>query len=465
MNYLLCLACAILTFTDTNPTVDAAPYEGSNLRSAVLLVELLLAAAGDAFIGYEGGKKLRRLDGVLCEPSKGTQAFGYTTISENKKYFHALINAEESSPNTPTFVYLPGGPGVSALGATLTLIGPCIVEADDLTLSLNKFAWTRKANGIFMDAPGETGFSVGSTEASMREYVDNLYKTLLEVISKAPHLRENLHLVGTSFDGQTLIVRDGPVLLNQNPSVDSGLYRGAVEMARKRNLLPQKTIAKMVTDGDTCFEKVKACQPTGSHPDPDPSACQEAANFCRDSLLDPLKAASISQYDVRTAPGLEHKYYKLITGTAETHMNDKTVQAAMGVSKQWFSFDGQVFQDFHKFVAYDTKKVVPSLLDQGLKVVVFNGDQDFVTNSFGALYWLSGLKGSVDYGEEIAAAKDTPLKFKEGGSLGTIRAVKYTTGGYLAFIRVSDGSHRPVLNKPLEMQQAFEAVLSGAIGP
>ncbi|KAF4735670.1 hypothetical protein FOZ62_029174, partial [Perkinsus olseni] len=329
MNYLLCLACAILTFTDTNPTVDAAPYEGSNLRSAVLLVELLLAAAGDAFIGYEGGKKLRRLDGVLCEPSKGTQAFGYTTISENKKYFHALINAEESSPNTPTFVYLPGGPGVSALGATLTLIGPCIVEADDLTLSLNKFAWTRKANGIFMDAPGETGFSIGSTEASMREYVDNLYKTLLEVISKAPHLRENLHLVGTSFDGSTATLLAQKIISFKSQSgiklrsliildgfmspVD--MYRGAVEMARKRNLLPQKTIAKMVTDGDTCFEKVKACQPTGSHPDPDPSACQEAANFCRDSLLDPLKAASISQYDVRTAPGLEHKYYKLITGT------------------------------------------------------------------------------------------------------------------------------------------------------
>ncbi|KAF4709048.1 hypothetical protein FOZ63_025346 [Perkinsus olseni] len=435
MNYLLCLACTILTFTDTNTTVDAAPNEGSNLRSAVLLIEILLAAAEDAFIGYEGGV-----------------------------YFHALINAEESSPNTPTFVYLPGGPGVSALGATLNRIGPCIVEADDFTLSLNDFSWARTANGIFIDAPGKTGFSVGPTETSMREYVDNLYKTLLEVISKAPHLRENLHLVGTSFDGQTLIARDGSVLLGQNPSVDSGLYRGGVEMARNRKLLPEKTIAKMVTDGRTCFKKVKACQPTGSHPDPDPSACQEAADFCFASLLGPLLAASISQYDVRTAPGLEHKYYKLITGSPEIHMNDKTVQAAMGVSKQWFSSDRQVFEDFHKFVAYDTTKVVSSLLDQGLKVVVFNGDQDFVTNSLGALFWLGGLKGTVDYGEQIAAAKDTPLKFKKGGSLGTIRAVKYTTGGYLAFINVSDGSHRLVLNKPLEMQQAIEAVLSGAIG-
>ncbi|KAF4754491.1 hypothetical protein FOZ62_024926, partial [Perkinsus olseni] len=355
------------------------------MRSAVLLVQLLVSA--DAALGYEGGKKVRNLGGVLCEPSKGTQAFGYTTISENKKYFHALINAEESSPNTPAFVYLPGGPGVSALGATLTLIGPCIVEADDLTLSLNKFAWTRKANGIFIDAPGETGFSVGSTETSMREYVDNLYRTLLEVISTAPSLRENLHLVGASFDGSTatllaqkiislkaqsgiklrsLIVLDGNLGL-----VD--MYRGGVEMARNRKLLPQKTIAKMVTDGYTCVEKVKACQPTASRPDPDPSACEDAANYCGDSLLDPLDAARISRYDVRVRPGLEWKNYKLITGNvspefrAEIHMNDKAVQAAMGVSKKWLSSNSQVFGDFHKFQAFDTTKVVSTLLDDALQ--------------------------------------------------------------------------------------------------
>ncbi|KAF4681984.1 hypothetical protein FOZ60_011257 [Perkinsus olseni] len=412
------------------------------MRSAVLLVQLLVSA--DAAIGYEGGKKVRNLGGVLCEPSKGTQAFGYTTISENKKYFHALINAEESSPNTPAFVYLPGGPGVSALGATLTLVGPCIVEADDLTLSLNKYC---------------------------------RYRTLLEVISTAPSLRENLHLVGASFDGSTatllaqkiislkaqsgiklrsLIVLDGNLGL-----VD--MYRGGVEMARNRKLLPQKTIAKMVTDGYTCVEKVKACQPTASRPDPDPSACEDAANYCGDSLLDPLDAARISRYDVRVRPGLEWKNYKLITGNAEIHMNDKAVQAAMGVSKKWLSSNSQVFGDFHKFQAFDTTKVVSTLLDDALQVIVFNGDQDFVTNSIGALYWLGSLRGTVDYGAQLAVAKDKPLEFKKGGRLGTIRSVKYATGGSLAFINVTDGSHTAVLNKPLEMHQAIEAVLSGAI--
>ncbi|KAF4737668.1 hypothetical protein FOZ62_003651, partial [Perkinsus olseni] len=96
-------------------------------------------------------------------------------------------------------------------------------------------------------------------------------------------------------------------------------------------------------------------------------------------------------------------------------------------------------------------------------VIVFNGDQDFVTNSIGALYWLGSLRGTVDYGAQLAVAKDKPLEFKKGGRLGTIRSVKYATGGSLAFINVTDGSHTAVLNKPLEMHQAIEAVLSEAI--
>ncbi|KAF4733855.1 hypothetical protein FOZ63_024779, partial [Perkinsus olseni] len=49
-------------------------------------------------------------------------------------------------------------------------------------------------------------------------------------------------------------------------------------------------------------------------------------------------------------------------------MNDKAVQAAMGVSKKWLSSNSQVFGDFHKFQAFDTTKVVSTLLDDALQV-------------------------------------------------------------------------------------------------
>ncbi|KAF4668717.1 hypothetical protein FOL47_002892 [Perkinsus chesapeaki] len=411
---------------------------------------ILLALEGFFFIpgvigGVGGG-------GALCEDSGGEQVFGYTVTSATNKYFHAYINADKVTQSTPTFVYLPGGPGVSALGATLTVNGPCIIEVDDFTLSLNKYSWTSTANGIYIDAPGKTGFSIGPTETTIKQYIDNLYNTLLDIIKQDPKAKDNLHLIGASFDGKrgsiaTLLAKkivslkaQSGIKLKSLLIIDGAMgrldmYRGGVEMAKDRKLLPEKVIAKMVTDGYTCADKVKACQPSASS-EPNPHACQKAMKFCGDALLNPLDAAHISRYDVRVSPGGEGKNYKLITGNAEIHMNDESIQTALGVDKQWFSSDNQVFNDFMKYGAFDTTNVISDLLDEGLKVVVFNGDQDFVCNSRGALYWMSRLKGKVDYGTELAKAPVKPLKFNQGGTLGTIKQATYSTGGSLAFIEV-----------------------------
>ncbi|KAF4666516.1 hypothetical protein FOL47_004056 [Perkinsus chesapeaki] len=380
--------------------------------------------------------------GALCEDSVGKQVFGYTVTSSTNKYFHAYINADKVTQSTPTFVYLPGGPGISALGVTLTMNGPCIIETDDFTLSLNKYSWTSTANGIYIDAPGKTGFSVGSTETTIKQYIETCSTATL-LAKKIVSLKAQ-----SGIKLKSLLVIDGAMGLLD-------MYRDGVEMAKDRKLLPEKVIAKMVTDGYTCAEKVKACQPSASS-EPNPQACQDAMIFCGDALLNPLDASHISRYDVRVPPGAEARNYKLITGNSEMHMNEKSIQTAMGVNKPWFSSDSQVFNDFRKYGAFDTTNVISELLDNGLKVTVFNGDQDFVCNSRGALYWMSRLKGKIDYGTALAKAPVKPLKFKQGGPLGTIKQATYSTGGSLAFIEVTDGSHTPMLNKPLEMLQAIQ---------
>ncbi|EER08764.1 hypothetical protein Pmar_PMAR025779 [Perkinsus marinus ATCC 50983] len=62
---------------------------------------------------------------------------------------------------------------------------------------------------------------------------------------------------------------------------------------------------------------------------------------------------------------------------AERRMNDKNVQARMEVSKHWFMRNHQVFKDFDMYLSYDTTSVVSNVLDEGLKVFVFNGDQAY----------------------------------------------------------------------------------------
>ncbi|KAF4661732.1 hypothetical protein FOL47_006552 [Perkinsus chesapeaki] len=378
----------------------------------------------------------------LCTTSVGAQSFGYVTVSDDTKYFYALINADDRADNTPTFVFLPGGPGTSATGLPLTMMGPCYISRDGKTLNTNEYSWTKKANGIFIDAPGGTGFSTGRYEANMDKFVDNMwgysssksdYMTLLEIIKREPHVKDNLRLVGFSFDGSTatLLAKKIVSLKGENKInlkmllILSGsmgpldMYRGAVEMAKKRKLLSSDVIGKMTTDGYTCAERLKRCQPTSSRPYPDPGG---------DCHLSP--------------PG--------------EYLNRRDVQDAMGTHKYWIPNDPQVFSAFERYGAYDTTAVVSELLDSGLQVRVVNGDQDFVCNTIGAYYWTTNLKGRADYGRILAAVKPKTLKFKRGGPLGTIRKAAYPSGGSLALIEVLNGGHVFTLNKPLEMQQAIE---------
>ncbi|KAF4706395.1 hypothetical protein FOZ63_029979 [Perkinsus olseni] len=136
-------------------------------------------------------------------------------------------------------------------------------------------------------------------------------------------------------------------------------------------------------------------------------------------------------------------------------LNDPSVKQELRVTKKWKESNNGVFKAFIKYIAYDGTYYVAKLLDHGLKVLVVNGDVDYLTSADGTKEWLFKLKGAQEYGEKLGAVTPVDLKYDRGGLLGKLWALTYSNGARLAFIEVTGGSHRLIRNKPDGMQQAF----------
>jgi hypothetical protein len=132
--------------------------------------------------GYDGAKMTYTLaddevDGSLCDPSSKSLS-GYMDISgskydaegDNKHLFYWFFekrpnsqDVEVNAEEIPLILWLTGGPGCSSTLALLTENGPCKVNEDGKTTSINDFSWTETAHVLWLDQPAGVGYSYGST--------------------------------------------------------------------------------------------------------------------------------------------------------------------------------------------------------------------------------------------------------------------------------------------------------------
>ncbi|EER14545.1 hypothetical protein Pmar_PMAR010600 [Perkinsus marinus ATCC 50983] len=112
--------------------------------------------------------------GPLCRSSIGKQHSGYVQVGGSNRYFYVAIEADVHPSKAPTFVYISGGPGDSSIACVMGLNGPCLSDPTGTKQLPNPYSWTQHANGIWVDAPGPTGFSLGPVESSLENAVANL---------------------------------------------------------------------------------------------------------------------------------------------------------------------------------------------------------------------------------------------------------------------------------------------------
>lgn len=108
----------------------------------------------------------------LCETTPGVKSYsGYVHLppnslnekGENQNYpintFFWFIESRKDPHHAPLSIWLNGGPGGSSLLGMLSENGPCAVNADSNSTTLNPWSWNNEVNVLYIDQPVQVGFS------------------------------------------------------------------------------------------------------------------------------------------------------------------------------------------------------------------------------------------------------------------------------------------------------------------
>jgi carboxypeptidase C (cathepsin A) len=109
----------------------------------------------------------------ICETTPGVKSYaGYVHLppgflndvnGEPQEYpvntFFWFFEARKDPANAPLAIWLNGGPGGSSILGLLQENGPCIVNSDSKSTSLNPWSWNREVNMLYIDEPNQVGFS------------------------------------------------------------------------------------------------------------------------------------------------------------------------------------------------------------------------------------------------------------------------------------------------------------------
>jgi len=129
----------------------------------------------------------------------------YDNDDQNKHLFFWMFekrgtahDSVDDSSEIPFVVWLTGGPGCSSTLALLTENGPCHVNKDGESTTVNPYSWTESAHVLWLDQPAGVGFSYGEEDDSNEDMVsEDAYWFLQAFFQKYPQYANNpLFIVG-----------------------------------------------------------------------------------------------------------------------------------------------------------------------------------------------------------------------------------------------------------------------------
>jgi hypothetical protein len=103
----------------------------------------------------------------ICETTPGVNSYsGYVNLPStltgetfNISTFYWYFSARKNPSTAPLTIYLAGGAGETSLDGVNGEGGPCTINADSNSTTLNPWSWNNEVNILYIDQPVQTGFS------------------------------------------------------------------------------------------------------------------------------------------------------------------------------------------------------------------------------------------------------------------------------------------------------------------
>ncbi|KAJ7223859.1 serine carboxypeptidase [Mycena haematopus] len=400
--------------------------------------------------------KLRLVENSgVCETTPGVfQASGYGDISSNKSIFFWYFQARNNPATAPLSLWFNGGPGSSSMIGLFQELGPCRINNDSTSVSLNPFSWNTNANVLFIDQPVGVGFSYGTeTVGTSQEAAADVW-TFLQIFlrdSRFSHLAlQDLAIWTESYGGHY-----GPTFaayfLTQNAAITAGRvkglplklktlgigdgltdpisqYPGYITYAGNNPYHPLVTpdvIAAANKSWNTpvtgCKAQIIACNNGGSN-----AVCSSAQGFCNSFILEPL----IGDYDV----------YYVLSGSDDPYPPDLTsylasIRTKIGAVPIWQETNDDVYDNFADTGDW-MRTSLPDLefvINSGVRVTIYDGDADYILNFNGVEAMIASLRTefSAEFNKQVFAP------YTAGGKL----AGQFKNAGTFSYVRIYGAGH------------------------
>lgn len=132
---------------------------------------------------------------------------GYLTAGKTKQFHYMFHPSEEDSDKKPLILWLNGGPGCSSLDGWAMENGPMFLNEDG-TFRENEYSWHKVGNMLYIESPGEVGFSyIDSKKEEDFQFDDDISAknnlvALLSFFMKFPEYRgRDFYISGESYAG------------------------------------------------------------------------------------------------------------------------------------------------------------------------------------------------------------------------------------------------------------------------
>ena len=181
-------------------------------------------------------------------------------------------------------------------------------------------------------------------------------------------------------------------------------------------------------------------------------------SLCNNGQLGPYEMSGLNPYDVREKCKVKPLCYDF---TAPTEwLNLPATRKALGItsaSSQWSSCNMQVNSMFKNDWMKSQQYTIPPLLANGVRVLIYAGDADFICNWMGNKAWTLAL--DWPHASEFNAAIDSDWNV-DGTKAGTAR----TSNGF-TFLQVNNAGHMVPMNQPENSLSMIETFMSGGTFP
>jgi len=423
-------------------------------------------------------------DGKLCDPNV-QQYSGYIHFSGflgEKSYFFWLLESRSNPSTDPLVVWLTGGPGCSSQMALLTENGPCWANEYGNGTIPNEFSWTNKANVIWVDQPAGAGFSSGVWDYNENGVAEDFYDFLQEFYVQLPQYKNNsLYITGESYAGHYIPAISNHIFeKNQEDDDDYKIpLKGlAIGNGLTNTEIQYTTYPDMALDGgkseggslqegvitnkyvqdimraavEPCVGLINECN-AGSVVSIE--ACLGAYIVCNYGEQVPYTLSGYNPYDMRLKCDVPPLCYDF--GNIDKYLNRPDVQETLGAKGSWSScnmlanklYIADFMKNYHNEIA--------NLLENGLQVLIYAGDVDYICNWLGNKKWVKALEWGGKEG--FNAAEDEPWTLTTGETAGRLRTYEN-----FQFLQVYDAGHMVPMDKPQAASEMLNSFLEGSLG-